>query len=239
MNFEERTALVTGATSGIGRATAIALRGAGCRVIATGRNTSALEKLRTEQGMETRPADLGRRDAIEALFADIGPLDIVVNAAGVAPFAKITDGAFDDWKQLFDINVLALTYCCQLALPHFDVETGGQIVNVSSMSGHRVPPTGGFYAATKFAVRAVSEALRHELRAAGNPTRVACVSPGFVDTPLLDTYFKGKERQLAEMKDSLEMLAPEDVADSILHILSAPRHVDIGDVLLRPSGQQT
>ena len=105
------------------------------------------------------------------------------------------------------------------------------------MSGHRVPPSGGFYAATKFTVRAVTEALRYELKAGGNRTRVATISPGFVDTPLLDLYFKGSEDKLKTLKEEMDMLTPADVAAAVLHILQAPAHVETGDIQLRPSGQ--
>ena len=132
--------------------------------------------------------------------------------------------------------MLALTYCAQRALRLFP-QSGGHIINVSSMSGHRVPPSGGFYAATKFAVRAITDSLRYELKASGNRTRVACLSPGFVDTPLLENYFKGAEEQLAELKAGMRMLEPEDVAAAVMHILQAPAHVEIGDVLMRPSDQ--
>jgi NADP-dependent 3-hydroxy acid dehydrogenase YdfG len=106
------------------------------------------------------------------------------------------------------------------------------------MSGHRVPPTGGFYAPTKFAVRAVTDALRAELKSIGSAVQVACVSPGFVDTPLLDQYFRGREEVLQKTRESMTMLAPEDVAAAIMTILEAPTHVEIGDILLRSSDQR-
>ena len=105
------------------------------------------------------------------------------------------------------------------------------------MSGHRVPPSGGFYAATKFAVKAVTEALRFELKASNNKTRVAMISPGFVDTPLLDLYFKGDEEKLKKLKNEIHMLDPINVAESVTHIIEAPSHVEIGDIQLRPSEQ--
>ena len=106
------------------------------------------------------------------------------------------------------------------------------------MSGHRVPPSGGFYSPTKFAVRGISDALRNELRSDDNPTRVATVSPGFVDTPLLDHYFKGREDQLSQTRASMRMLQPEDVASSILHILDTPLHVEITDIQMRSVDQK-
>ncbi len=237
MPTDNPTALVTGASSGIGAACARALAGDGASVIVTGRNPAALEGLAAEIGGRAVAADLRERDQIDALFAAAGQIDILVNSAGIAPRANVTDGDFDDFRALLEVNVLALTYCCQLALKSFDPGRGGHIVNISSMSGHRVPASGGFYAPTKFAVRAVGESLRHELRAAGNPTRVTTISPGFVDTPLLDTYFKGDPESLERLKEDIHMLRPEDVAHAVLHAVGAPPHVDVNDIQLRPTQQ--
>ena len=234
-----KTALVTGATSGIGRAVAVALADASVNVVASGRREDALSELVDELGDGARAvaADLRRRGSIDALFDAIGDLDILINCAGVAPRAPVLGGDYESFAELLEVNVLALSYCAALAVKLFP-ETGGHLVNVSSMSGHRVPPSGGFYAPTKFAVRAVTESLRYELKAAESKTRVACISPGFVDTPLLEHYFKGSEEQLANLRSDLVMLEPKDVAESVLHILNAPPHAEIGDILLRPSDQK-
>ena len=236
--LEGSTALVTGATSGIGRAVATALAGAGAKVIVTGRRQQLLAELAGELGDRAIPiaADLGERGSIDSMFDRAGRLDILVNCAGVAPKAPILSGEFDDFVEMLHVNVLALAYCAQQAVKRFG-DGGGHIVNVSSMSGHRVPPSGGFYSPTKFAVRAITESLRHELKSANDPTRVACISPGWVDTPLLDRYFKGSEEQLESLKAGMRMLDPGDVAASVLHIVTAPAHVEIGDILLRPSDQ--
>ena len=236
--LQGKTALITGATSGIGRAIAQQLSAAGVRAIASGRRTDRLEALVAELGDGARAitTDLRDRDSIDAMFDGIDELDILINCAGIAPKAPILSGSFDDFSELLQVNVLALTYCAQLAVRRFG-DSGGQIVNVSSMSGHRVPPSGGFYAPTKFAVRAVTDSLRYELKATGSKTRVACISPGFGDTPLLDGYFKGSEDRLESLKSEMRMLHPRDVAASVLHILQTPDHVEVGDILLRPSDQ--
>ncbi len=233
-----KTALVTGATSGIGRATAVALAGAGAKIIACGRREELLAGLVTDigQGSSAVVADLRSRESIDAMFDAIGDLDILINCAGVAPKASLLDGRYEQFAELLEVNVLALSYCAQRALRLFP-QSGGHIINVSSMSGHRVPPSGGFYAPTKFAVRAITDSLRYELKASGNRTRVACLSPGFVDTPLLENYFTGDEKQLAELKAGMRMLVPEDIAAAVMHILQAPAHVEIGDILMRPSDQ--
>ena len=172
MKLKNKTALVTGASSGIGEACARALSGNGAKVILTGRNQKKLEQLSKEIGGIFLTANLSISEDVVSLFEAIdGSIDILVNNAGVAPKASIIDGDIEAFQTLLNVNVLALTHCCQLALKKFDPKNGGQIVNISSMSGHRVPPSGGFYAATKFAVRAITEALRYELKSKGNKTR--------------------------------------------------------------------
>lgn len=231
MNIAGQTILVTGASSGIGRATSLALMEKGARVLGLCRDVSKLPA-----GVEAICCDLSDPAAIEAVFAEIKHLDALVNNAGIALLSRVSDGSPDDWERMWRVNVHGLTLCCQRALPLFK-EGAGQIINVSSMSGHRVPPSGGFYSPTKFAVRAVTDALRSELRADCKVTRVATISPGFVDTPLLDHYFKGRESQLEQTRNSIKMLTPEDVARSILHVLESPLHVEITDIQMRSADQ--
>ena len=239
MKLKNKTALVTGASSGIGEACARALSGNGAKVILTGRNQKKLEQLSKEIGGIFLTANLSISEDVVSLFEAIeGSIDILVNNAGVAPKASIIDGDIEAFETLLNVNVLALTHCCQLALKKFDPKNCGQIVNISSMSGHRVPPSGGFYAATKFAVRAVTEALRYELKSKGNKTRVTMISPGFVDTPLLENYFRGDEETLSALRQDIEMLKPQDIAQTLIHILETPKHVEIGDVMMRPSDQK-
>ena len=239
MKLKNKTALITGASSGIGAACAKALANNGAKVVLTGRNQTSLEQLSEEIGGRYMMADISQNDEVIKLFDEIGEsIDILVNNAGIAPKASIIEGKIDSFEDLLRVNVLAVVHCCQLAIKKFDPSTGGQIINISSMSGHRVPPSGGFYAATKFAVRAITEALRYELKIQKNKTRVSMISPGFVDTPLLDNYFKGSEEKLSELRERLEMLKPEDVANSLIHILESPNHVEIGDIMMRPRDQE-
>ena len=239
MKLKNKTALITGASSGIGAACAKALANNGAKVVLTGRNQTSLEQLSEEIGGRYMVADISQNDEVIKLFDEIGEsIDILVNNAGIAPKATIIKGKIESFEDLLRVNVLAVVHCCQLAIKKFDPSTGGQIINISSMSGHRVPPSGGFYAATKFAVRAITEALRYELKIQKNKTRVSMISPGFVDTPLLDNYFKGSEEKLSELRERLEMLKPEDVANSLIHILESPNHVEIGDIMVRPRDQE-
>ena len=239
MKLKNKTALITGASSGIGAACAKALANNGAKVVLTGRNQTSLEQLSEEIGGRYMVADISQNHEVIKLFDEIGEsIDILVNNAGIAPKASIIEGKIESFEDLLRVNVLAVVHCCQLAIKKFDPSTGGQIINISSMSGHRVPPSGGFYAATKFAVRAITEALRYELKIQKNKTRVSMISPGFVDTPLLDNYFKGSEEKLSELRERLEMLKPEDVANSLIHILESPNHVEIGDIMMRPRDQE-
>jgi NADP-dependent 3-hydroxy acid dehydrogenase YdfG len=226
-----KTLVVTGASSGIGQTLCDLLVERGAHVLGVTRRPSALSP-----HVAPIEADLTRREDVSAIFHGLGRIDGLVNCAGVAYLSRIVDGNPADWEEMWRVNVMALTLCCQLSLRHFP-PSGGRIVNVSSMSAHRVPPTGGFYAPTKFAVRAVTDALRIELKAAGSPIQVACVSPGFVDTPLLDQYFRGREEALTKTRTVMKMLDAMDVAWAILSILEAPPHVEIGDILMR-SGEQ-
>ncbi|MDA7609796.1 SDR family NAD(P)-dependent oxidoreductase [bacterium] len=226
-----KTALVTGASSGIGKAIASALLKEGMTVIGLCRSVDQLP-----DGVKPLACDLRDESAIKAAFETLEELDILVNSAGLAYLSRICDGDPSDWDEMWRVNVHALGLCSQLSLALFP-EGGGHILNLSSMSGHRVPPTGGFYASTKFAVRAISEALRAELKNTGNKTRISCLSPGFVDTPLLDKYFAGREDQLAETRANIDMLTPKAIADAALHILTSPASVEINDVLLRSADQ--
>ena len=231
-SLQDKTLLVTGASSGIGRALCELLVARGAHVLGVTRRPGALSP-------DVAPivADLTQREQVTGIFHGLGKIDALVNCAGVAYLSHISDGNPADWEEMWRVNVMALALCCQLSLGHFPA-AGGRIVNVSSLSGHRVPPSGGFYSPTKFAVRALSDALRSELKASGSPVQVACVSPGYVDTPLLDDYFRGREATLSQTRAAMKMLDPEDVAWAILGILEAPAHVEIADILIRSAQQR-
>jgi NADP-dependent 3-hydroxy acid dehydrogenase YdfG len=227
----DKKVLITGASSGIGRAIAEALLTEGAEVIGLCRSVENLPP-----GVTPLSCDLSEPDQIATAFSSLDHLDILINNAGLAYLSPISTGDPEKWKSMWQINVHALGLCSQQALKLFP-PSGGHILNISSLSGHRVPPTGGFYAATKFAVRAMTEALRSELKLVNSATRISSISPGFVDTPLLDHYFAGREEQLAQTRAEVNMLTPQNIAATALHILSAPPGVEINDVLLRSSEQ--
>jgi 17beta-estradiol 17-dehydrogenase / 3beta-hydroxysteroid 3-dehydrogenase len=230
-SLQGKTLLVTGASSGIGQALCDLLVERGANVLGVTRRPSMLS-----ENVSPIVADLTQREQISAIFQGLGKIDGLINCAGVAYLARIIDGNPADWEEMWRVNVMALALCCQLSLNHFPA-SGGRIVNVSSMSGHRVPPSGGFYSPTKFAVKAISDSLRAELKSVKSLVQVGCISPGFVDTPLLDQYFRGREQVLKQTKAAMKMLAASDVAWAILTLLEAPAHVEVGDILMRSSEQ--
>ena len=224
------TILLTGISSGIGAAVAELCLEKQYKIIGVSRRELSLPS-----SVQLFKADISVEEELREVFARCGPIDALINCAGIAYMSPISSGDSQQWEEMWRVNVHALALSCQLAIPLLSLS--GSILNVSSMSGWRVPPSGGFYSPTKFAVRAITEALRSELRAAKSTLRVGSISPGFVDTPLLDHYFKGRETQLANQRKTMKMLTPKDIAQSCLHMLEAPSHVEIGDIQLRSSAQ--
>lgn len=242
-----KCALVTGASSGIGRAIALALGKAGVRVTLCARRRDRLEAVAAvlrDSGAEAHveTADFFQVNEIDSAVRGAadhwgGRLDILINSAGIARQARLMDGDTQDWREMMQVNVLALAVASREALKYFP-ESGGHIVNLCSLSGHRVPGRGGFYAATKFAVRALTEGLRQELRLAGNPTRVGSVSPGFVDTEMLDDYFRSGTGGVSRDESiGYPLIQPGEIAAIVMRQLTLPPSVEVTDVLVRPTGQ--
>jgi len=241
-----RVALVTGASSGIGKVVAERLLDAGMKVVVTARRKERLEAMAESRDALALPCDMRDTDAIEALFATVrerwGGVDVLVNSAGLGRDAPLTSGRTDYWREMLEVNVLALCVCTREAIADMRARgDDGHVIHISSMAGHRVPPGSGVYSATKFAVRSLTEGLRQELRAAESGCRVTAISPGFVETEFLEVFLedaqKGKEAYAARGENGA--LRPEDVAESVLHVLAAPASAEIHDVLMRPTRQVT
>ncbi len=241
-----RVALVTGASSGIGRAVARDLLRGGLRVAVLARRRERLEALAEEAraaGGQVLPLPADLRDeaevlaAFEALRAAWGGTDVLVNAAGLGRAAPLTEGPAADWREMLEVNVLGLCLCTWQAVRDMRGRgDDGHVVHVSSMSGYRVPRASGVYAASKHAVRALTEALRLELRELGSGIRVSAVSPGFVETEFSAVYHRD-EGAAARTYGRYRVLQADDVASAVRFVLAAPPHVQVHDVLVRPTEQ--
>jgi len=233
-----RTAWVTGASRGIGRAVARNLHGDGYRVFATGRDRGALRELAGQvgEGLWPEAFDLTDEAAVRRAFGILqerwGTPEVLVNSAGVGHGSPLLEGTVEQWRQILEVNVLGLSLCTRLVVDALLAEKRtGQVVHISSMSGHRTVTYAGMYAASKFAVQALTEGLRLELRERGSTIRVSSIAPGTVQTRFgLDPDEPDRERPYP-------LLQADDVADAVRFVLDTPPHVDVGDLLLRPTGQ--
>lgn len=239
-----RTALVTGASSGIGRAIALALAEAGAQVAIGARRRDRLAALATqidERGARALPLDLDVTDetacrrAVQQTVDELGGLDILVNNAGLMLLGQVEGADTGDWRRMLETNVLGLMYMTHAALPHL-LERRGAIVQLSSSSGRVARSGSAVYSASKFAVNAFSESLRQEVTASG--VRVIVLEPGVVETELRDhiTDPAAKERMTATAA-SVRQLQPEDVAAAALYAVSQPEHVSVNEVFIRPVDQ--
>ena len=242
--WKDRVALVTGASAGIGRATARRLAAEGMRVALAARREDRLRALVDELGAERALAvatDLRDEASIDALFAAVrgrwGGVDVLVNNAGLGHHAPLTSGATDAWREMLEVNVLALCVCTREAVKDMRArDVAGHVIHVSSMAAHRVPAGSGVYSATKYAVRSLTEGLRRELRELDSPIRVSAVSPGFVETEFAAHYHRSEEKA-KETYSRYEVLKDADVADAVAWVLGTPPHVQVHDVLVRPTEQ--
>lgn len=241
--YRDKTALVTGATSGIGVATARRLVAEGMHVVACGRRQDRLAALQAElgAGLSTAIVDLRDEQSIAAMFAEArarrGGIDVLVNNAGLGHDAPLSSGSTAHWREMLEVNVLALCICTREALADMRARgDAGHVVHISSMAAYRVPPGSGVYSASKFAVRALTEGLRQELREAGSRVRVSAISPGYVETEFAERYHQSEEAA-RNTYGRFPVLQPEDIAEAVVYVLSQPEHVQVHDVLMRPTDQ--
>lgn len=239
-----KTALITGATSGIGRATAEILCRNGYRLILCGRRSERLEALKSDLSdrCEVYILSFDVRDR-DKVFAAIGSLpdewksiDILVNNAGNAHgFDPIQTGNLDDWDAMIDINVKGLLYVSKAVIPGMVESRSGHIINIGSIAGKEVYPNGNVYCASKFAVDAANNGMRLDLNEFG--IRVSQVCPGLVETEFSLVRFKGDSEKADKVYEGIEPLVAEDIADLIYYIISRPDHVNISDVTIFPTAQ--
>lgn len=238
-NVENKVVLITGASSGIGRATALTLGRAGARLVIGARRTGHLQELaqeiRAEGGqVEVQPLDVTDRSSVEQFVScaldAFGRVDVIVNNAGVMPLSLLASLKVEEWDRMIDVNIRGVLYGIAAVLPVMERQGSGQIINVSSVGGLSVVPTAAVYCATKYAVRAISDGLRQE----NDRLRVTCVYPGVVESELADTI---TEDYAAAMIDKFRETAldPEAIGDAIAHVIAQPDTVNTTDIVVRPT----
>ena len=243
--LDNKVAVVTGASSGIGEATVRALAAEGAAVVAGARRKERLDGL-----VEEVARDGGRAVAVECDVTDeeqahdlvhravevCGRIEILVNKAGVIRLSTVGKGLSDQWRQMFEVNVMGLLYATEAAIGHMKEQGSGHLVNISSVAGRKVTrDSSGVYAGTKHAVNAISEGLRQELLE--DNIRVTIVGPGAVATELPDHITDEDAREGLSGLLELERLEAEDIAEAVVYAVTQPERVSVNEILMRPTQQ--
>ena len=238
------TVFITGATSGIGKATAEFLAKHNYRLILCGRNQDRLKGLKQTLGKQTAITTLqfDVRDkeavfsAIESLPENFRDIDVLINNAGNAHgMSSIQDGDINDWDAMLDINVKGLLYVSRAILPKMIEKNTGFIVNIGSTAGKEVYPKGNVYCASKSAVEAINKGMRMDLNQYN--IRVSAIHPGLVETAFSDVRFKGDTERARKVYQGYKALQPEDIAEIIHFVITRPYHINIEDLVVFPSAQ--
>jgi len=246
LSLKDKTVFVTGASSGIGEATAKAFAGLGARILMCARRAERLETLAQTLESEYRAAAhyfrLDVRDqpavdrAIAGLPAEWRAIDVLVNNAGLSRgMDKLPNGLVDDWEEMIDTNVKGLLYVSRAVLPGMIERGRGHVINIGSLAGYEVYPAGNVYCATKFAVRALSKGLKFDLL--GTPVRVSEVAPGMVETEFSIVRFHGDAERAGKVYQGLTPLGPDDIADAVVWCATRPAHVNVSIVEVMPTAQ--
>ena len=241
-----KTVLITGATSGIGEATAHLLAQNNFNLIITGRRNERLHNLKekieneTDANVFTLNFDIINRKETEKAFEGLPKewkeIDILINNAGLAAgLSRIDNGDTEDWERMIDTNIKGLLYITRLVSAKMVERAEGQIVNISSIAGKETYPMGNVYCATKHAVQALTKGMRIDFLKYG--IKVSSVSPGAVDTEFSLVRFKGDEQRAKSVYDGFTPLYAQDIAETILFVVTRPKHVNIDDILVMPTDQ--
>lgn len=243
--IKSKVAIITGASSGIGFATALALSKAGAKVAIGARRTdmlSELEKKIKENGGEvySQKLDVTKKNECNSFVDNVlkkwGTVDILVNNAGLMPLSFFKNLKTDEWDQMIDVNIKGVLYCTGAVVTHMLENKSGHIINISSVAGRIVFPAGSVYCATKHAITAFSEGLRQELSVRKN-IRVTCIEPGVVATELTNTITDESLQGFVENAKKMESLQAEDIANAIVYAVESPNHVNVNEILIRPTTQ--
>jgi NADP-dependent 3-hydroxy acid dehydrogenase YdfG len=240
--LNSKVVLITGASSGIGEGTARQLAANGARVVLGARRTQRLKAIAEDieeagGAVRVRALDVTDRDDMEAFAAfaeaEFGQIDVLVNNAGVMPLSPLSALKVDEWNWMIDVNIRGVLHGIAAVLPRMEAEGHGHIVNVSSVGGFVVQPTAAVYAATKFAVRAISEGLRKE----SDNIRCTCVYPGVIESELANTISDpiARERMQSYRKIAIQ---PDAIGRSIQFAIEQPNDVDVNEIVVRPLATQ-
>ncbi|WP_435414191.1 SDR family NAD(P)-dependent oxidoreductase [Polaribacter aestuariivivens] len=242
----KQTAFITGATSGIGKATAEIFAKNNIRLILCGRRAERLQELQHKLSKLTQVTtlefDVSKRNevekAIKSLPENFQKIDILINNAGNAHgLSTIQDGNIDDWDAMIDINVKGLLYVSKAIIPQMTERNNGFIVNIGSIAGKEVYPNGNVYCASKHAVNALNKAMRIDLNK--HNIRVSAIHPGAVETEFSEVRFKGDVKKAKAVYTGYKALQAEDIADIIHFVITRPYHVNIEDLVVYPTAQAT
>ena len=242
--IEGKVVVITGASSGLGEAAAHHLAEEGARVVLAARRNERLEALAeeiTESGGEALPitTDVTEREQVQALVdaavEEFGRIDVMLNNAGIMPASRLDRLKVDEWDQMIDVNLKGVLYGIAAALPYMREQSSGHIINVASDAGHKVHPTEAVYAATKHAVRALSEGLRQEVKPYG--LRTTIISPGAVESELPETVTDEEVAEEVQEVYEEHAISADSFARAVAFAIGQPEAVDVNEILYRPTSQ--
>lgn len=244
-NVRDKVIVITGASSGIGEASALKLAEGGAKLILGARREDRLQnlvaKINDMDGKAfykvtdvTKEKDL--TDLAQFAVDKFGKIDVLLNNAGIMPMGHFSKRKVKDWDKMIDVNIKGVLYGISAVLPHMEQVCKGHIINVSSVAGHKIMPTGTVYCATKHAVRVISEGLRMEM---GDKIRSTIISPGAVETELPNSINdEDVMNKFGELFSKMKILKSEDIANAVYYAIEQPDHVDINEILVRPTEQE-
>ncbi len=244
--LRDKVVIVTGASSGIGYATALALSKAGAKVAAGARRVDKLESLKNEvqkNGGEIliKNLDVTKKEECDSFINLVtktwNRIDILINNAGIMPLSFFKNLKISEWEEMIDVNLKGVLFCTAAVIPYMITKKTGHIVNISSVAGRIIFPAGSVYCATKHAITAFSEGLRQELSQRYN-IKVTCIEPGVVSTELPDTITDKSLESFVESVKKMESLKAEDIANAIIYSIESPHYLNINEILLRPLSQE-
>ncbi|MFG1268924.1 SDR family oxidoreductase [Xanthobacter versatilis] len=242
-NIAGKVVVITGASSGLGAATARHLAAAGAKLVLGARRLDRLQALATEldlgaaAAVETDVTDPAQvKHLVDAAVATHGRIDVLLNNAGLMPQSLLERGRVDEWDRMIDVNIKGVLYGIAAALPHMKAQKGGHIINVSSVAGHKVRPGSSVYAATKAAVRMLSEGLRQEVKPYN--IRTTIISPGAVESELPQSVTEPDTAKAIADFYAAYAIPADSFARVVAFAISQPEEVDINEILFRPTAQE-